>query len=113
MTTVASAQKQFLEMRGMSFSGVRALDGVSFDLYGGENYALVAENGAGKMTLMKILGGAHSVGTYEGTIIIIWRGKTLPQRKRSGTLLELDAITACVIGGASLLGDLVPCSAPA
>lgn len=41
------------------FGGVRALDGIHFDVRPGEVHALLGENGAGKSTILKILRGVQ------------------------------------------------------
>lgn len=56
-----------VEMRDIhiSFGGVRAVDGVSIDLYPGEVVGLLGHNGAGKSTLIKILSGAYKADSGE------------------------------------------------
>lgn len=58
------------ELQGVSkaFSGVQALDSVSFDVLPGEVHALVGENGAGKSTLIKIMSGVYQPD--EGALLL-------------------------------------------
>ena len=42
-----------------SFGGIRALDGVDFEVHAGEVHALLGGNGAGKSTILKVLNGVH------------------------------------------------------
>ena len=69
-----------LKMQGicMTFPGVKALQNVDFTLKKGEIHALMGENGAGKSTFIKILGGIYKrdVGN------ILWNGKDLPEAIR-------------------------------
>ncbi|RUT94944.1 sugar ABC transporter ATP-binding protein, partial [Mesorhizobium sp. USDA-HM6] len=51
-----------------SYSGVKALKGVNFDIHRGQVTTLFGENGAGKSTLMKILSGV--VQPTSGEVIL-------------------------------------------
>ena len=60
------------------FNGVYALKGLDFSLSEGEVHGLVGENGAGKSTFIKILGGVYK---RDGGSIL-WNGKDLPEAIR-------------------------------
>lgn len=62
--------EQLLKMEGISksFSEVMVLDGVELQVNAGEVHALLGENGTGKSTLIKILGGAYKKDS--GTIYV-------------------------------------------
>jgi simple sugar transport system ATP-binding protein len=57
-----------LRLRGITktFGGVRALDGVDFDVRTGEVHCLAGENGCGKSTLIKIVTGVYRPDSADG-----------------------------------------------
>lgn len=73
-----------LRVKGISksFSGVKALDDIHFDLKNGEVHALMGENGAGKSTFMKILIGLVTPDAGE----ILLEGENLIGRNVNETL---------------------------
>jgi branched-chain amino acid transport system ATP-binding protein len=52
---------RFFEVKDLSinFGGVKALDGISFDVRQGEVYAIIGPNGAGKTTLFNCINGIY------------------------------------------------------
>ncbi len=56
---MTAAVQPALTIRGLTktFPGIRAVDGVSFDVYPGEIFGLVGPDGAGKTTTLRMLAG--------------------------------------------------------
>jgi branched-chain amino acid transport system ATP-binding protein len=61
-----------LEDISLSFGGIRALHGVSFEIRKGEVFAIIGPNGAGKSSLLNVINGFYR--PQEGTIT--YQGKT-------------------------------------
>src|SRR4029078_3523898 len=87
-----------LELRAITkdFPGVRALEGVSFDLEPGEIPALCGENGAGTSPLIKVLCGVYPAGSYGGEVRL--RGETVHFRGLPGSEARGSALLPQALG---------------
>jgi D-xylose transport system ATP-binding protein len=102
----------YLEMRNITkdFPGVRALDGVTFDLSRSEVHALVGENGAGKSTLMKVLAGVYPYPEYGGELLIEGEGvrfSSVKDAEKAGIAVifqELSLVKEMSVGENIFLG---------
>ncbi|TDQ00594.1 sugar ABC transporter ATP-binding protein [Labedaea rhizosphaerae] len=82
-----------------SFGAVRALSGVTLELFPGEAHALLGENGAGKSTLIKTLAGVHRPDA--GQVVV----DGVP-RRFAGPADALAAGIAIIYQEPTLFGDL-------
>ncbi len=109
----------FIEVKDIVklFPGVRALDGVSFDVREGEVHSLCGENGAGKSTLIKVLTGVHSrdggdykidgqVVNFSSTTEAIASGVSCVYQELS-IATQLDVAKNLFIGNLPMKGGLV------
>ncbi len=109
---MTATREPALRLQGIvkTFPGVRALDGVDFEVMPGEVHALLGENGAGKSTLMKVLAGMYQPD--EGQIIIAGqpvRMTTPIEAKAQGVVLihqELSLVPEMSAAENIYLGEL-------
>lgn len=82
----------FLELKNISktFPGVKALEGINFDIKPGEVHSLVGENGAGKSTLIKIISGEYKPD--EGSEIFV-----------EGNKVEINGVRDSIRQGISVI----------
>lgn len=100
-----------LETVGLAkfYPGVRALDGVDFDLRAGEVHILFGENGAGKSTLISLLAGANTLSA--GSILVQGQRVTLSSVREarrlgiSAVFQEFSLVPTLTVAQNLFLGD--------
>tara|TARA_R110002012_G_scaffold51633_2_gene133247 strand:+ start:295 stop:1071 length:777 start_codon:yes stop_codon:yes gene_type:complete len=73
----------------VSFGGIKAVDGVTCDLYPGEVVGLLGHNGAGKSTLIKVLSGACAKDSGD---ILIEDQKAIIRNARDARAYNIETI---------------------
>lgn len=74
----------------LAYGATVALNAVSFEVLAGEVHALLGEDGAGKTTLMKVVGGYIPAGAYSGQLL--FQGQPLQLRSIKDGLRQGIAI---------------------
>ena len=72
---MALMTESLLEVRDihLSFKGVRAIDGISFHVDGGELFAIIGPNGAGKTSIFNCINQVYSPQKGD----IVWKGQSI------------------------------------
>lgn len=86
---------------GVSFGGVRALEGVSFTVDDGEIFSIIGPNGAGKTTLYNVIGGVyvpdHGEVFFSGERIDTLRPAERAQRGIQRTFQNLQILQSMTV----------------
>lgn len=100
-----------MENISVEFPGVKALQGVGFQLYPGEVHALMGENGAGKSTLIKALTGVNKLASgqiYMDGELVHFDGTAAAQAAGVSTVYqEVNLLNNLTIGENVMLGHEV------
>uniref|UniRef100_UPI0003617131 ATP-binding cassette domain-containing protein n=1 Tax=Streptomyces xiaopingdaonensis TaxID=1565415 RepID=UPI0003617131 len=110
---VRDLAKHFPLTRGILFKrqvgAVKAVDGVSFDLYAGETLGVVGESGCGKSTVAKLLMNLEepTAGTirYKGEDITKLSGRALKAVRRNIQMVFQDPYTS--LNPRMTVGDII------
>ena len=90
------------------YPGVRALDGVDFELARGEVHVLFGENGAGKSTLISLVSGAQSPTAgqivFEGQVITVGSVRAARAYGISGVFQEFSLVPTLSVANNIFLG---------
>lgn len=92
----------------IEFPGVKALEGVNFEVCTGETRAVVGANGAGKSTLMKVLAGANP--GYTGEVLLDGRRVELRapvESKRLGIQIVYQEVDTALYPTLSVAENIV------
>lgn len=75
MAVLTSPAQPLLEVKDihLSFKGVRAIDGISFHVDGGELFAIIGPNGAGKTSIFNCINQVYSPQKGD----IVWKGQSI------------------------------------
>ena len=91
----------------ISFGGLKALNGVSFEIYPQEIFAIIGPNGAGKTTMLNIINGVYTPD--EGSIY--FEGKKRPRKMKphhvAATGISRTFQNLALFKGMSVLGNIM------
>ena len=93
---------------GLRFSGVHALDGVTFDVLPGELFAVIGPNGAGKTSLFNCVSGVyrpqHGSIALDGVDITGWRPHKVAAARVARTFQNVEVFPTMTVLENLMLG---------
>ncbi|WP_340537946.1 ABC transporter ATP-binding protein [Nocardioides sp. GXZ039] len=110
MATKAENATLALDEVGLSFSGVRSLDGVTFEVHHGEIFGVIGPNGAGKSSLFNCISGVYrpQQGSirHHGTELVGMRPDRINRRGVARTFQNVESFPTMTVLDSVLLGGI-------